>query len=201
MKRSLISIALVALLLPSGAEALESPGKGGVTIVDGLPGWWHAGSNPTAFEVAVDRRVTHGGRASARLRSVAPVPAGFGSLLQVASASRYRGKRVRLSAWLKTAAVTRHAGLWFRVDGPDQDPQHALAFDAMANHPTWGTTDWHRCDLVFDVAPEAADVAFGVHLSGPGTIWADDFKIEVVDRSVPITRASSSSPRNLDFER
>ena len=133
---------------------------------------------------------------SARARS-----GGFPVAHAVASVSRYRGKRVRLSAWLKTAAVTRHAGLWFRVDGPDQDPQHALAFDAMANHPTWGTTDWHRCDLVFDVPPEAADVAFGVHLSGPGTIWADDFKIEVVDRSVPITRPPSASPRNLDFER
>src|SRR5690348_4721759 len=106
MKRSLISIALFGLLFPAGASAIESPGRGGVTIVDGLPGWWHAGSNPTAFEVAVDRQITHGGRASARLRSVAPVPTGFGSLMQVASASRFRGERVRLSAWVKTAAVT-----------------------------------------------------------------------------------------------
>ena len=199
MKPSTFALGLLVMIVPGGAGALEQPGKGGITIVDGLPGWWHAGSNPTAYDVAADRQVTHGGRASARLALRAPTAAGFGSLMQVAAADRYRGKRVRLSAWVKSDAMVRHAGLWLRIDAPDQEPTHALASDAMGSRPIAGMRDWRRYEIVLDVAHAAADIAFGAHLSGPGTIWVDDFQIEIVDASVPVT--NWTAPRNLDFER
>jgi hypothetical protein len=69
----------------------------------------------------------------------------------------------------------------------------------MANRSIVGTRDWRRYEIVLDVPPAAADVAFGAHLSGPGTIWVDDFQLEVVDPSVPVT--NFGAPRNLDFER
>jgi hypothetical protein len=199
MRPSTIALGLLVVFIPVGAWALEQPGKGGITLVDGLRGWWHAGSNPTAYDVTADRQVTHGGRASARLAGRAPTATGFGSLMQVAAADRYRGKRIRLSAWIRSDSVIRRAGLWLRIDAPDQEPTHALASDAMGNRPIAGTRDWRRYEIVLDVAPAAADVAFGAHLSGLGTIWVDDFRIEIVDASVPVT--NRSAPQNLDFER
>jgi hypothetical protein len=196
---STAALGLLVTFVSGGAWALEQPGKGGITIVDGLPGWWQAGSNPTAYVVTIDRQITHGGRASARLASRVPTATGFGSLMQVAAVDRYRGKRIRLSAWVKSDAMVRYAGLWLRIDAPDQEPTHALASDAMQSRPISGTRDWRRYEIVLDVAPTAADIAFGAHLSGSGTIWVDDFQIEIVDASVPVT--NHSRPRNLDFER
>lgn len=199
MRPSTIALGFLVTLVSGGAWAVEQPGKGGITIVDSLPGWWHAGSNPAAYDVAIDRQVTHGGRASARLAARAPAAKGFGSLMQVAAVDRYRGKRIRLSAWVKSDAMVRYAGLWLRIDASDQEPTHALASDAMQGRPISGARDWRRYEIVLDVAPTAADIAFGAHLSGPGAIWVDDFQVEIVDASVPITNLST--PRNLDFER
>ena len=199
MMQNKFAIVLAVLLLPAGVGAMERPGQGGITTVEGLRGWWHAGSNPTAFAVGVDRRITHGGWASARIQSL-PAATGFGSLMQVASAERYRGKRIRFSAWVRAEAVARNAGLWLRVDGQDRDPKHSLAFDAMADRPIAGTRDWRRYEIVLDVPAQAASLAFGAHLSASGTIWVDDVKLEIVDASVPVTDASASPPRNLDFE-
>src|SRR5262245_49037472 len=160
MRMSTVALGLMVALVPVGAGALEQPGKGGITIVDGLPGWWRAGSNPIAYDVVADRQVPHGGRGSARLASRGPTAAGFGSLMQVAAADRYRGKRIRLSAWVKSDAMVRYAGLWLRIDAPDQEPTHALASDAMRNRPITGMRDWRRYEIVLDVAPAAADIAF-----------------------------------------
>jgi hypothetical protein len=194
----------VALLLawPAQAASLERPGSGGVTTIAELPGWWHAGTNPTGYSVTVDRAIRHGGSASARLTSTVKNPKGFGSLMQVASASGYIGKRVRLSAWLKATGVQGRAGLWLRVDGRDQDPNRPIVVDVMGDRPIVGTRDWQRYEIVLDVAKDAADIAYGAHISGEGSIWVDDLKFEVVDQSVATTaaRRPPSAPQNLNFE-
>ena len=86
--------------------------------------------------------------------------------MQVASADRYAGKRVRMTGWVRAENVTRSAGLWMRVDGPTQDPKQALAFDAMNGRKIIGTRAWQRYEIVLDVANDAADIAFGATLSG-----------------------------------
>jgi hypothetical protein len=57
---------------------------------------------------------------------------------------------------------------------------------------------------VLDVSNEATALAFGVLLSGPGKLWIDSARLEVVDESVPLTMAPApqlpGSPSNLGFE-
>lgn len=173
--------------LPAWAAAPERPGVGGIETIADLPGWWHAGSNPRGYLTGVDRAVTRGGRASARLKSKGASPTGFGSLMQMSSAEKYRGKRVRMSAWVRSENVARHSGLWMRVDGPGGDPSKPLAADAMQDRGIVGTHDWQRYEIILDVAPEAADIAYGAHLSGDGTLWIDDVQLEEVSDRVPVT--------------
>jgi hypothetical protein len=60
---------------------------------------------------------------------------------------------------------------------------------------------------VFDVPKETVQIDFGVGLSGPGTLWADDAKFEVVPSDTLLrsgARGEASfdrhpGPRNLDF--
>jgi hypothetical protein len=197
---------LVLTSVSAYAADLERPSPGGITVIADLPGWWHAGTNMTGYSVDVDRAVSHGGKASARLKSVVPDPSGFGSLMQVSKPDKFLGKRVRMSAWVQTEDV-KYSGLWMRVDGPTHDPTKPLTVDVMSTRPILGTRQWQKYEIVLDVPADAGDVAFGAHMSGTGTLWVDDFWFEEVPKTVPVTSAPPSvpplppEPQNLSFER
>ena len=191
---SAVALAMAfTLAAPPAAVASDKPAAG----------WIHAGSAPMDYDMGVDRAVTHGGKASGFLRSNKAKTAGFGTLMQMYKADKYRGKRLRLSAWVKAEDVSSWAGVWMRVDGPDNK---MLAFDNMQSRPIKGTTGWKRYEVVLDVAPEAVAVAFGILLDGAGKTWIDDIGFEEVTNDVALTGAPSGSqfnpmPENLDFEK
>jgi hypothetical protein len=164
-------------------------------------GWTLAGSRPQDYEVGTIAAAATSGNARAYLKCVAEQANGFGTLMQEVSADAYHGKRVRLSANAKASDVQGWAGLWMTVDGDGSRP---LAFDNMGNRPIKGTTDWKRYEVVLDVADQATAVAFGILLTGKGSVEVDTFRIEVVDASVPTTTPPKAmlptAPRNLGFE-
>ncbi|MGZ9586762.1 helix-turn-helix transcriptional regulator [Paenibacillus marinisediminis] len=167
-------------------------------------GWMLTGVYPHQYEVGVDRKVVNRGTASGTIKGGPATNAqGFGTLMQMVKADHYRGKRVRLTGFIKTEEANS-AGMWMRIDGKDEE---ALAFDNMQNRPIMGTTDWMSYDVVLDVADNASAVAFGVLLIGPGQVWIDGIRLEEVDRSVPTTDSMGEGmhelpdrPVNLDFE-
>jgi hypothetical protein len=114
-------------------------------------------------------------------------------------ADKYAGKRVRFSAFAKSDGVGDWAGLWMRVD-KDKD---SVAFDNMQDRAIKGTTGWQKYEVVLDVPQDATGIFFGVLLAGPGTVWLNSAKIEVVGLDVPTTGKSSKlpdGPTNLNFE-
>ncbi len=171
----------------------------------GLPdGWIRAGSAPADFDMGTDQSIVHAGKASGYLKSKVAKPAGFGTLMQMCKAEEFHGKRVRMSAWVKSEKVMGWAGLWMRVDGPEASQM--LAFDNMQSRPIKGTSEWSQYQIVLDVAPEAKDIAFGILLDGTGGVWLDEINFEVVDQSVPTTGTGAggelaAKPKNLDFEK
>jgi hypothetical protein len=166
-------------------------------------GWIRAGKAPSDFEMGLDTSVRHTGRASAFIEAKGKEPSGFGTLMQMADPGNLKGKRVRLSAYVKSERVEDWAGLWFRVDG-DARSNAFLAFDNMQDRPIKGTGDWTRVFIVLDVSQEAKALAFGILLNGTGRVWIDDLKFEVVGTDVPVTgsggHGSQKLPQNLDFE-
>lgn len=191
MNRAARCLVLALIVVPALASAAAPEG------------WYLAGNDPKAYETATDATVSHGGKKSACLASVSESK-GFGTLMQDIDAEPYRGKRLRLSAWLKVSEVKDWAGLWMRVDG---SAQKSLAFDNMQKRALKGTMDWARYDIVLDVPDEAVGVYYGVLVQGAGKLWLDDVQLGIVDRSVPVTDMMSGSgprskiPVNTDFER
>ena len=169
-----------------------------LAVADKPAGWFLAGSD-ASYTMERDVSVTHVGRASGRLASIGQ-PKGFGTMMQSFDPGEYRGKRLKFSAFAKAGGVSRWAGLWMRVDGPEQG--RSLAFDNMQARPIKGTKDWTRYDVVLDVADNATAIAFGILLDGPGTVWLDDATFDIVDNSVPTTggQLKSTRPENLNFE-
>jgi len=162
-------------------------------------GWHIAGTVRAAYVAGVDPHVAMGDRPSGYLKSTRRKIDGFGTLMQEIAPDNYAGSRIRVSCFLKTAEVGGWTGLWVRVDrGYDRPP---IAFDNMEDRALRGTTDWTECVVVLDVGARASNIAFGVLLSGTGTVWIDRMQFEAVDDSVPVTSRSLSpdEPRNLDF--
>ncbi len=147
------------------------------------PGWFLAGSTPQLYEVskAVTPDAECGG---SLLRSKAGEGHGFGTVMQVFKADAFRGKRVRFSARLRAAQVTRWAGLWMRVDGADKK---ALAYDNMQTRPLVGSLPCATYSVVLDVPRDAEQVALGLLLAGKGTLFMRMGAIEPVGPEIPVT--------------
>jgi len=162
-------------------------------------GWRLRGIYPTDYEVGTDTSVAHSGDRSGFLVA-RPEARGFGTLMQAFRADLFRGRRLRLSAFVRTADVEHWAALWMRVDGPNED---TLAFDNMQDRPILGTKDWRQYRVVLDVPENSEIIAFGVLLGGGGRVWLDDVSFDVVDTDTPTTGVDYDelppAPVNLDF--
>jgi hypothetical protein len=108
----------------------------------------------------------------------------FGTLMQMHAPGPFLGKRVRISARIKTADV-RWAQLWLRADYSGTS-----SLCNMDDRPVRDTTDWTRHEIVLDVPGNAAAIAYGFFIAGGrGTAWMDGLTLEVVDDTVPATVA------------
>ena len=173
-----------------------------ITIMSyNLPeGWVKAGSVPERYDMGTDPGAGQKGGNAATIKSIG-IPNGFGTLMQTIAADNYKGKRIRLTGYIKTKDVMTSAGLWFRVDG--KDGGQPLAFDNMQNRPIAGNTDWVKCRIVLDVPKNAAVIAYGALLTGAGQIWFDNLKFDVVGSNVPTTDKTEvpKAPTNLNFRK
>jgi hypothetical protein len=180
----------------------------GKVYADQPTGW---GGGGEGYELSRDDTEKHAGKASGCVRSTGDGADGFGTLTQWFRADRYRGKRLRMSAYVKTDGVERQSGLWMRIDGKEKT---GLAFDNMMERPVKGTTDWKKYDVVLDVPDESEEIFFGFLVAGKGRGWVDDITFEVVTKDVPttgldvqpmdrqgeLTKDLPNEPKNLDFE-
>lgn len=165
-------------------------------------GWIMTGESPFDYETGLDDIIVHSGNNSAYLKSIDEKARGFATLMQQIKSDRYRGERVRFSAFVKSMDVKEFAGLWMRIDHSSGE---VLAFDNMMNRPIKGTNEWNYFSVVLDVPVKSEVIAFGVLLNGFGQIWIDELSFEIVDDSIPVTEKSPTEglyfePVNLNFE-
>lgn len=167
-----------------------------------MRGWILSGSHPDLYEMVADRKIFHTGVKSGLLYAKGNTGEGqFGTMMQSFSAEKWKGKRMKMSCFLKTEDVMK-CGAWCRVDNASSD---MIQFDNMDNRSIHGTTDWNVYSIVLDVPEESASIHFGVLLIGLGSVWADGFKFEVVNQTVPSTNMLQQEnlpldPVNLGFD-
>jgi len=154
-------------------------------------GWQAQESNSHEYRVGLDHKIRHSGKSSLFLRSLAPDPAGSVLVTQVFDATRYRGKRVRFTGFVRTEkiAVVGILGITVLTAG---DTAQATGTAYVS-----GTSPWRQRTMVLDVRPDAYSVHLYLEMKGTGTLWADDLEFKRVPTSVPLTRRTQ--PANLDF--
>ena len=100
----------------------------------------------------------------------------------VTPAFLFHGKRIRLTAWVKTADVQNWATLrLYLLDTTGR----LYIFGDLAAHPIHGTTDWTQYELVADVPTDASMIGISTAIYGTGEVWSDDFQISVVPPNTP----------------
>lgn len=172
-------------------------------------GWTSGGTDLKEYEMGIDKGAGQDGKNAATIKSIKKEIKDFGTLFQNCLPDKFLGKRVRMSAFVKTKDVSDWAGLWFRIDG--ENTKETLGFDNMKNgkknRAIIGTTDWTKYEIVLDVPLKSTNLAYGALLVGTGQIWFDNFNFEVVDNTVPTTGSGkdeimpNKEPVNLDFEK
>lgn len=167
-----------------------------------VPAGWQAvtdGSGEYTVSADVARRDGGQGYAGATIKANVASPRGSAMLAQSIRADAYRGKRVRLTGFLKTIGVNEGtAVLFMRVDGEGT----VQTSDFMENRPLMLTTDWARQEIVLDIPRNAVGFTYGFLLGGSGQAWLDDVQLDVVGDDVPTTGRPGglypASNRNLD---
>jgi hypothetical protein len=99
----------------------------------------------------------------------APVHAG--NLMQSFKATAYRGKTVRLSAWLRVDATgpEDRGQMWLSIDGPADEKGF---FDDMSDRAV-RNTEWTFREISAHVDQDATYIKFGVMSIGRGRVWVD----------------------------
>jgi RNA polymerase sigma factor (sigma-70 family) len=89
---------------------------------------------------------------------------------------KYRGKTVRMTAWIKTQNVSDPSGLNFRIMG-----DHLNEIAPTVRKLIRGTSDWKKYEVIADIPEETSCICSGFRLNGGGTLWLDDVQYEIVD--------------------
>jgi hypothetical protein len=167
------AVVLLALLAGfswmSAALAEESPRPGGWSL-EAIP-------SEKLYRLSIDRETRHGGKSAGLLESQG---AGYqrnhyASMMQTIDAGPYRGKRLRLTAFLKIEDVKESAGMHAIVRHPADSEDRFPKSQRLQ-----GSADWTRYEVEFAVVDYATQIECRVELVGPGRVWVDDVTFQVV---------------------
>jgi len=143
------------------------------------PGWWVMALPKEAdFLASLHHDGCRTGTGCAVVLAPADTPNKLGMLMQSFAADAYRGKTVRLSAWLRLAGASPgdRAQLWLRVDRPNRQTGFV---DDMDDRPVT-SPEWTRCEIVARIDDDATFINFAVMFQGRGRVWVDDVSFEVI---------------------
>jgi hypothetical protein len=108
-------------------------------------------------------------------------PVGVGNLYQSISAAAYRGKTIRLRAWLRLEGVadpSDRAQLWLSVDRGQGTVQSFEKTNGMIRPVQ--SDEWAEREIIAEIAQDATFIEFGIMSYGRGRAWVDDVSFEVL---------------------
>jgi tetratricopeptide (TPR) repeat protein len=144
------------------------------------PGWFVPALPKDADYLAELRRSgCRSGVGCAIVLVPANAPRPLSDLMQSFGAGAYRGKVVRLRAWLRLEATDPddRAQMWISVD---REHHRQGFYDNMDDRPL-RSPEWTQCEIVGRIDPDAVFIDIGVMSIGRGRVWVDDVSFEVVE--------------------
>ena len=147
-------------------------------------GWYLSNSNE--FEWGIEEGSVPNGAEAAYLKSVGSSTGSSGYISKSAAPAIHMGKRVRLTAWVKTSLEQgANAQLWIRVDA-DSKRKSGTTDNTVATKIE-ATSDWAQYSIVVKVPKSSRNIVFGLTLNGAGTAWLSDVSLETVEADISST--------------
>ncbi len=171
---SIFSICAIAtpISLPVANADFEAKLENKLTI----PGWYrtqHAGV--FAYKSEVTNKKCKQGKQCFMMNQFAPQS--FGTARQELPVSGLEGKRVRLSALLRTEKVGPEGSAIYIVEHSDGNIREAYTSEKRV-----GTSKWRELSVECTIGFNINSLIIGVTLNDLGTIWVDDVKLLVLDQ-------------------
>ncbi|WP_394845640.1 hypothetical protein LZC95_52495 [Pendulispora brunnea] len=189
----LAAAALVAVVgggamwkIARGPEAIRAESELGGATKDPWHLLYTAPDGATSFATEVDNTVLFRGTPSRLLRSTPSIPSDAVHLSQRFQATKYLGKRVRFSAWLRSENVTYGAGLGAQVQklgATWNKPKFLGAAGTPPERAIARTTDWTPYEVTLDIPADASTIMVDVVLAGAGKVWIAEPRFEIVGPS------------------
>jgi hypothetical protein len=154
-------------------------------------GWWFNGLHKDDLNIGIENNIVQHGNKSAFIESLVQHPNEFSTLMQECIKKDFKGKRVKMTGYIKSQGLNDTATMWVRID--DCDKKMSTDFDNMMERPIIGTKDWTKCEIIFDVADKCA-IFYGFIFIGAGKFWVDNVSFEIVSNSINKTAHSLNAP-------
>ena len=173
-------------------ESQDEASAGAPSLIAGEAGWMVSGGARNAYEVRSDASTKRDGHATLHLAPIADTHGGYGNWMRNTDAAPYRGKRIRISAFVKSAGPLRRSDFWGRVQASSSPADgNGLVSAAIPIAPN---ADWKHAELIFDVPENGIMLQYGFGVAGGGSMWIDVATVEVVGLDVPVTQQPAPSP-------
>lgn len=164
-------------------EAVSGPRN--LRFAEGTPGKWPPGWTVLALPKDMDfmaplQRKGCRGESCVIVQSPPNAPSPYGAMMQTLIASAYRGKTVRLRAWMRVenAQADDHGQMFLSVSRANH---RTGFFDNMGDRPV-RSGQWTQCEIVGTMDRDAQFIDFGFMSFGKGRVWVDGVSFEVVGR-------------------
>ncbi len=200
--RVFLAAPLAALVLSVGAAETRMP-HDWESLKVATPSFPAVLSQPD-YEIGLDPREAATGQPSLTVKSVGTLKADHGNVGAAQQVIHgYAGKRLRLSAQVRSKGASTWAGLF--IGEGDNMLLRSLASGVGTGEPHLpmgastqsADSDWKDVSVVVQVPEKAGPVVLGVALVGEGQVWARKLQFEVVGPQVPV----STTPIGIDAAR
>lgn len=135
------------------------------------------------------------------LESIGKNIMGSGAIIQTISSSNYVGKRIKLSAYIKTENVNNFACL---VLCSQQNVANFWNNDASVSDDKKtflkGNHTYKKIDCYLNVTDNFGNIVLGAMIKGEGKIWLDRFNLEIIENIKETGNELSKAPQNMEFE-
>jgi hypothetical protein len=154
-----------------------------------VDGWRLMGVGRTDYAIAADAAAKRGASIPIAWKSATTATASkrYAALVRIVPALDLRGKRVRVTRWVRTKDADEIACVAKIQRDADWTYGAVLGADLEKIPPT---RDWYKCESVLDIGGEAEWVLVGITGRGAGQAWVDDAKVEAVVGTTPLTQHS-----------
>jgi hypothetical protein len=177
------SVARMRLNWMERSRVASFPGPRNLGFEQGIPGKAPPGWMVPALPQVADRwvEIRSSGCREAGKCAVLLIPdnaPGFGYLLQSFSAAPYRGKTVRLRAWIKIEANDSYDRAQMSLS-VDRTKGQIGFYDDMNDRPVQ-SAEWTAREIRTRVYDDATFITLGVISKGRGRVWLDGVSFQIV---------------------